>query len=286
MTIFEDDKHDIILMDVCVEYLRQKLISCLSCNDLYSVNIIHRRSATNHLGNSLKFISVFLHPTPGGRRAMSSRGTWFRFSWNFFVKILFFWWHFDICQNDLMARFLKIPSWCILKVADTRHVLSMNFSIRLFLVYLTSFHGLHNIISQHNGKYKIVTITHLLFDISAADRSIWSRHIDPISPSRHRGSKVSNKISKLRFCGNHLISNTIKGIDSNYGIALGRRGFLASNQIIFSLGNILNLQRMYFCSFKSFSSWEAWEDARPFLFQWYFLHWLGSPSPKTLDIQK
>ena len=163
----------------------------------------------------------------------------------------------------------------------------MNFPIiRLFLVYLTSFHGLHNIISQHNGKYKIVTITHLLFDISAADRSIWSRHIDPISPSRHRGSKVSNKISKLRFCGNHLISNTIKGIDSNYGIALGRRGFLASNQIIFSLGNILNLQRMYFCSFKSFSSWEAWEDARPFLFQWYFLHWLGSPSPKTLDIQK
>ena len=124
---------------------------------------------------------VFCTPTPGGRRAMSSRGTWFRFSWNFFVKINFFWWHFDVCQNDL-----KIPSWCILKVADTRHVLSMNFPTRLFLVYLTSFHGLHNIISQHNGKYKIVTITHLLFDISAADRSIWSRHIDPITVTAQR----------------------------------------------------------------------------------------------------
>ena len=166
--------------------------------------------------NSLKFISVFFcTPTPGGRRAMSSRGTWFRFSWNFFVKILFFWWHFDICQNDLMARFLKIPSSRFLvhfkSCRYTPRPLDVLSNIRLFLVYLTSFHGLHNIISQHNGKYKIVTITHLLFDISAADRSIWSRHIDPISASRHRGSKVSNKISKLRFCGNHLISNTYQG---------------------------------------------------------------------------
>ena len=97
--------------------------------------------------------------------------------------------------------------------------------------------------------------SHIYYLISLLQIDPSDRDISILSPPLHRGSKVSNKISKLRFCGNHLISNTIKGIDSNYGIALGRRGLLAyTDQIIFSLGNILNLQRMYFCSFKSFSS--------------------------------
>ena len=159
-----------------------------------------------------KIHQCFFAPHPWGQKSDVFKGHMVQIFMKFFrenfIFLVTFWylseWSYgSIFKNPILVHFKSCRY--------TPRPLDVLSNIRLFLVYLTSFHGLHNIISQHNGKYKIVTITHLLFDISAADRSIWSRHIDPISPSRHRGSKVSNKISKLRFCGNHLISNTYQG---------------------------------------------------------------------------